>query len=126
MYDTLIRYVAIALAGSAGAVLRYVLASQIGRFNFRFPVATFIINITGSMFLGWFYAYATRHNVSDTTRAAIAIGFVGAYTTFSTYMYESNNLLKEGSGYLAMLNLIGSLVVGLIAVRLGIAIARGS
>ncbi len=126
MYETLIRYLAIALAGSAGAVLRYVLATQISRFNFRFPLGTFIINITGSMFLGWFLTFVTRHNISDTTRLAIGVGFVGAYTTFSTYMFESNRLLEEGAGYLAMLNLIGSLVVGLLAVRLGIMMARGN
>jgi fluoride exporter len=126
MYDTLMRYIAIALAGSAGAVLRYVVATLVSRFNFRFPLGTFIINITGSMFLGWFLTYVTRHTVSDTTRLAIGVGFVGAYTTFSTYMWESNKLLEEGAGYLAMLNIIGSLVVGLIAVRIGIAIARGN
>jgi fluoride exporter len=126
MYDTLTRYIAIALAGSAGAVLRYVVATLVSRFNFRFPLGTFIINITGSMFLGWFLTFITRHSVSDTTRLAIGVGFVGAYTTFSTYMWESNKLLEEGAGYLAMLNIIGSLVVGLLAVRLGIMMARGN
>ncbi len=102
------------------------MATLVSRFNFRFPLGTFIINITGSMFLGWFLTYITRHTVSDTTRLAIGVGFVGAYTTFSTYMWESNKLLEEGAGYLAMLNIIGSLVVGLLAVRLGIMMARGN
>ena len=126
MYETLFRYLAIALAGSAGAILRYVLATQISRLNFRFPLGTFIINITGSMFLGWFLTFVTRHNLSDTTRLAIGVGFVGAYTTFSTYMFESNRLLEEGAGYLAILNLVGSLVAGLLAVRLGVMMARGN
>ena len=126
MYETLIRYLAIALAGSAGAILRYVLSTQISRLNFRFPLGTFIINITGSMFLGWFLTFVTRHNLSDTTRLAIGVGFVGAYTTFSTYMFESNRLLEEGAGYLAILNLVGSLVAGLLAVRLGVMMARGN
>jgi CrcB protein len=61
--------------------------------------------------------------VSDTMKLAVAVGFVGAYTTFSTFMYESNSLMKSmesGSGVKAMVNLIGSVVIGLLAVRAGI------
>lgn len=124
MNTTIIRYLAIAIAGSAGAVLRYVLASQIGRLNIRFPLGTFVINITGSLFLGWFLTYATRHNLSDTTRVAIAVGFVGAYTTFSTFMYESNQLADDGAAFEATMYVLSSLVVGIIAVRLGMGLAR--
>jgi CrcB protein len=124
MNTMIIRYLAIAAAGSVGAVLRYVLANLIGRINIRFPLGTFIINITGSLFLGWFVAYATRHNLSDNTRLAIGVGFVGAYTTFSTFMFESNRLVDEGASNMAMLNLVASLVVGIIAVRIGLALGR--
>jgi fluoride exporter len=126
MSTAILRYLAIAIAGSAGALLRYVMATQIGRINIRFPLATFIINISGSLFLGWFLAYATRHTISDTTRIAVGVGFVGAYTTFSTFMYESNRLFDEGAGFEALLNLLGSLIVGIIAVRLGMMLARWS
>jgi fluoride exporter len=126
MNDLILRYLAIAAAGSVGAVLRYAVALQVNRFGFRFPLATFIINITGSMFLGWFLTYIGRHSVSDTTRLAIAVGFVGAYTTFSTFMYESNQLADEGAGFLAIMNLLGSLVVGILAVRVGMMIGRWS
>jgi CrcB protein len=111
MYESLVRYLAIAVAGSAGAVLRYVLGSQIGKLNLRFPLATFIINITGSLFL-------------VNTRLAIAVGFVGAYTTFSTFMYESNLLIDEKAWLEATANLVGSLIVGLLAVRVGMMLAR--
>jgi CrcB protein len=124
MTTIFIRYLAIAVAGSAGAVLRYVLATQIGRLNLRFPLGTFVINITGSMFLGWFLTYVTKHNVSDVVRLAIGVGFVGAYTTFSTFMYESNRLADDGAGFLAIMNLLASLTVGIIAVRLGMSLAR--
>ena len=124
MNAVFIRYLAIGLAGSAGAILRYVLASQIGRLNIRFPLGTFIINITGSLFLGWFLTFVTRHNVSDTARLAIGVGFVGAYTTFSTYMYESNRLADEGAGFEAIMYLLGSLFVGILAVRTGMILAR--
>ncbi|MGD0139039.1 MAG: fluoride efflux transporter CrcB [Tepidisphaeraceae bacterium] len=124
MYGLIVRYLAIAVAGSAGALLRYVLATQIGRLNLRFPLATFVINVTGSLFLGWFLSFVVKHNVSDTTRLAIGVGFVGAYTTFSTFMYESNRLADEGAGFEAILNLLGSLIVGIMAVRLGMILAR--
>jgi len=124
MYGLIVRYLAIAVAGSAGALLRYVLATQIGRLNLRFPLATFVINVTGSLFLGWFLSFVVKHNVSDTTRLAIGVGFVGAYTTFSTVMYESNRLADEGAGFEAILNLLGSLIVGIMAVRLGMILAR--
>jgi CrcB protein len=126
MNSALVRYLAIAIMGAAGAVLRYVLGTQIGRFNLRFPLGTFIINITGSWFLGWFSTYVARHNVSDTTRLAIGVGFVGAYTTFSTFMFESNRLAEEGARLEAIVYILTSLIVGLIAVRAGVLMGRAS
>jgi len=126
MNELLRRYLAIAAAGSLGAMFRYFVASQVGRFGFRFPWGTFIINITGSLFLGWFLTIVPKHNISDATRLAIGVGFVGAYTTFSTFMYESNQLADDGAGLLAIMNIVGSLAVGIIAVRCGMWLARWS
>jgi CrcB protein len=92
--------------------------------NIHFPLGTLVINVTGSLLLGWFFAHATKHQLSDATRVIIGTGFVGAYTTFSTYMYESNSLLTEGAGIKACLNLFGSMFLGIAAVRLGILLAR--
>jgi fluoride exporter len=122
---TLIQYLAVAAAGSLGAVLRLVVARICGYFFITdFPVGTFIINITGSLFLGWFIAAATRSGMSDTMRLAIGVGFVGAYTTFSTFMHESNALIEKGEQFKAAANILGSLVVGLLAVRVGIWLAH--
>jgi CrcB protein len=86
-----------------------------------FPVGTLIINVSGSFMLGWLAAYAATHaGFSQTMRIAIGVGFVGAYTTFSTFMVESDNLLRRGAMVGASMNLIGSVVLGLIAVRLGV------
>ena len=118
----LINYLAVAGAGSLGAVARLFVGSICGRFfGNNFPIGTFIINITGSLFLGWFIAFAKqRSGISDTVFLAVAVGFVGAYTTFSTFMAESNSLLTLGSNAKAVTYLIGSIVIGLLAVRFGL------
>lgn len=122
----LVQYLAVAGAGALGAVTRLFVATACSRvFRTQFPVGTLVINLSGSLFLGWFLAaIGTRVVVSETTRVAIAVGFVGAYTTFSTFMYESNVLLEDGSGIKAITNLLGSLFLGLLAVRVGIWLAR--
>ena len=118
-------YAAIGLAGSVGAVLRYVLANVSGRiFGTGFPVGTFIINMSASLLLGWFLTVVRdRTVVSETVRLAVAVGFIGTYSTFSTFAYESNSLLEDGAGIKAMANMLGSVIGGLIAVRIGIALA---
>jgi fluoride exporter len=125
MKTWIVRSIAIGAAGFVGAVARYAIGTLFGRLNIRFPAGTMFINLSGSFFLGWFLTYVTAHNVSPTMRLAIATGFVGAYTTFSTYMFESNQLLDEGAGISGTVNLLGSLILGLIAVRLGIYFAGG-
>ncbi|MGE5610298.1 MAG: fluoride efflux transporter CrcB [Bacillota bacterium] len=118
------QYMAIGTAGFLGAIARFWVARFCGKhFPTTFPVGTLVINVTGSFFLGWFLTVATRHALPPTLRLAIAVGFVGAYTTFSTFMSESDSLLQAGSGIKAMLNLFGSLVLGLLAVRFGIHLA---
>ena len=119
---TAVQYLAVAGAGALGAVTRLFISRLCGvLFGTSFPVGTFVINITGSFFLGWFSTViGNRLVISDTTRLAVAVGFVGAYTTFSTFMYESSSLLKDGAQLTAMANLVGSMVVGLLAVWAGI------
>jgi CrcB protein len=126
MKTLLLRYLAVGAAGFVGAIARVLVATLFGRLNIRFPLGTLVINVTGSLFLGWFLTYVGTRNVSDITRLAIGAGFVGAYTTFSTFMYESSRLADEGAGLEALLNLLGSLVLGILAVRLGMLIARWS
>ena len=117
----LIQCFVVGLGGFVGAIARYLIGIVCGRaFGTTFPTGTFIINITGSFILGWFLALiGNRPIVSDHVRLAIAVGFVGAYTTFSTFMYESNSLMRDGADVKAGLNLVGSVVLGLIAVRAG-------
>jgi len=122
MRPTLLQYLAVGGAGFLGAISRFFIATLSGRtLGTDFPWGTLIINITGSFILGWFTTVVTsRMIVSDELRLAIGVGFVGAYTTFSTFMWESSALMNQGEWIKAGLNLIGSLVLGLIAVRLGV------
>jgi len=120
----LVPYLAIGVAASAGAVLRYLVGVVCGRlFGTGFPVGTLVINITACVFIGWFMTIVTSRGVSDTVRLAVAVGFIGTYSTFSTFAYESNSLIQEGAGIKALGYMLGSLVGGLVAVRLGIALA---
>jgi CrcB protein len=114
-------------AGSAlGGMLRYFLGSTIlARTAAPFPTATFVINITGSFIVGFFLTLAIeRIPLSAHLRLAVAVGFVGAYTTFSTFEYETLRLAEERRFGLALLNVLLSVAVGFAAVWGGAMLAR--
>jgi fluoride exporter len=120
----LVPYIAIGVAASVGAILRYVVGVVCGRFfGTGFPVGTFVINMSACALIGWFLTIAGSRGVSDTVRLAVAVGFIGTYSTFSTFAYEGSSLIEEGAGIKAFVYLLGSVVGGLIAVRVGIALA---
>jgi CrcB protein len=122
---TLIDYLAVGAAGIFGAMFRFFVTQLSGAiFNTDFPVGTMIINLTGSMFLGWFWAITeTRVIMSEPLKLAIGVGFVGAYTTFSTFCLDSMKLLEGGAYNKFAFNVLGSVILGLIAVRVGMRIA---
>src|SRR5256885_3344614 len=109
-----------------GAMLRFYLGgSVLSRTAAPFPTATFVINVTGSFILGFFLTLVSdRINISPHLRLAVAVGFVGAYTTFSTFEYETAKLVEERDLIRAFLNVVLSFVVGFAAVWLGILAAR--
>jgi CrcB protein len=121
--ELLKRYCAIGAAGFVGAVLRYTIAVMFGGLGWRFPIGTLVINVSGSLFLGWFLTFAGGRHISEMMRLAIGTGFVGAYTTFSTFAFESTSLADQGAGLEAILYLLGSLVLGVLAVKLGMILA---
>lgn len=124
--DTLIKYLVVAAGSALGGCLRYYLGgSVLARTAAPFPTATFVINVTGSFVIGFFLTLAAeRINISPHLRLAVAVGFVGAYTTFSTFEYETARLIEEGQLSMALLNVLLSVVVGFVAVFGGIFTAR--
>ena len=124
--ETLTKYLAVAGGGAVGAVLRYYLGgSALSRVAAPFPVATFVINVTGSFVIGFFLTLVgERLYVNPHVRLAVAVGFVGAYTTFSTFEYETARLVESRDYLYAFLNVVLSFVVGFAAVWAGIVAAR--
>ena len=124
--DTLTKYLAVAAGGALGAMLRYYLGGTVlSRTAAPFPFATFVINVTGSFIIGFFLTLATeRVHVSPHLRLAFAVGFVGAYTTFSTFEYEAARLVEDRDYLYALLYVALSLAVGFAAVWAGIVAAH--
>jgi CrcB protein len=121
-----VTYLLIGLGGFLGANARYLVAGWIaGHYGTAFPYGTFIINISGSFILGFFLVFISeRVLVHPNWRLFFAIGFLGAYTTFSTFSFENLVLIQERSYLLAMVNMVGSVVLGLIATVGGVIVAR--
>ena len=118
--------VLVGLGGFGGAVLRWLVDGWISERNqTAFPLGTFVINLTGSFVLGVLFAWVIERNVlPPEVRLPLMVGFLGAYTTFSTFMLESWRLVEEGAYALAAANLVGSVVLGLVAVVAGLAVGR--
>jgi CrcB protein len=121
------KYLIIGLGGFLGANLRYVVGGWAAeKWGASFPFGTLLINVTGSFVLGLFLAAVTgRLAIDPRWRLFFAIGFLGAYTTFSTYTYETMQLVLAGGWWPGLLNLVFSNLLGLGASLLGLAIGRG-
>ncbi len=119
-------FLLIGLGGFAGAISRYVVDGFVmDRTAGGFPWGTLVVNASGSFLLGLLFAMtAERAILPADIRGPVMIGFIGAYTTFSTYMLESWSLIEGGSWGPAIANLGGSLLVGLVAVFAGLVVGR--
>lgn len=120
------RFLLIGVGGFFGAIARY----QIGaiaaeRFGIRFPVGTLVINISACFLIGFSVEFLNRHTrINEAWRFLVPIGFIGAYSTFSTFEWEVLRDFTSGVFWLGLLYMIVSLVGGLIAVAIGAATAR--
>ena len=111
------KYLLIAAGSALGSIARYWVGSTIaGRMGTKFPYGTFAINITACVIIGFSLTYlGKRAGLSPAWRFFIPVGFIGAYSTFSTYEWETLSTLRSGAFALAALYALGSLVVGLAA-----------
>jgi len=120
------RIVLIGIAGLAGTLARYSLSGIVARrFGETFPMGTLIVNVIGCFLAGFlFYLIQERFLVNDVARMAIMIGFLGGFTTFSSFGLQTFTLLKDGEFGLATTNVLVANVLGLCSVRLGYSLAR--
>ncbi|MDP9379445.1 MAG: fluoride efflux transporter CrcB [Chloroflexota bacterium] len=120
------RFLLVGLGGFLGANARYILSGWVSSvWPGAFPLGTFLVNVTGSFVLGFFTALVVgRLHAPEEYRLFVAIGFLGSYTTFSTLSYETLDLLRRGEFLTAALYSLGSLVLGLLAAGLGVALGR--
>ena len=123
-----ISLLAIALGGACGSVSRFLVAREMGRRLGDFlPYGTLAVNVLGSLALGWLTTvFLDRPEINSALRLGIAVGFLGAFTTFSTFSLESVQLLLNGAVWRAMLNIAVNTVVCLGMCYLGMQLARFS
>jgi len=120
------RYLLIAIGGALGSIARYWVGSSVaGRMGTRFPYGTFVVNMTACLVIGFSLAFLGRRTgVNPAWRFLIPVGFIGAYSTFSTFEWEAFSSLQSGAFFLAALYVTMSVFLGLVAVWLGVLLAR--
>jgi fluoride exporter len=120
------KYIIVGIGGALGSVLRFWVGSYVGgRLGSRFPYGTFVINVTGSFLIGMILTImAEKTQWSANWRYLIPIGFIGGYTTFSAFEYETFRLFQDGQMLSALLNVTLSVVVGFVGVWAGAVAGR--
>ncbi|HVU44665.1 MAG TPA: fluoride efflux transporter CrcB [Terracidiphilus sp.] len=118
------KYLFIALGGALGSIARYWVGSAVsGRVGIKFPYGTLLVNVTACVIIGFTLTYlGKRADLNPAWRFLIPIGFIGAYSTFSTYEWETLSTLRSGAYFLAALYAVGSLILGLAATWCGSAL----
>lgn len=124
--ESFAKILSVAVGGALGAVARHLVnVSPLARTFEHFPLPTFLINISGSFLIGFLLILFTdRVAVSESVRLALIVGFLGAFTTFSTYEMEIFGLAKQKLFGMAVVYMALSIVAGFVAVAAGVAIAR--
>jgi len=121
------KYLLILLGGGAGSLSRYVVGSAlVTRYGTRLPiVGTMTINVTGSFLIGILMTLITeRFGANQNLRPLLVIGFLGGYTTFSSFEWETYSAIRGGGFWIGMFNIVGSVTLGYAAVWLGAMLAR--
>ena len=112
------------MGGATGSLARYIVNMAImNRMAGRFPAGTIVINITGSFLIGLLMTLLTERLPHPNWRLLLVVGFLGGYTTFSSFEWETFGLMRDGARWLALVNVVGSVTIGYIAVWLGAMLA---
>jgi CrcB protein len=119
------KYLVVLTGAGLGGLARYVAGSWImQKYGGRFPLGTFVINITGSFLIGVLMTLLTeRWHLHSNWRLFLVVGVLGGYTTFSSFEYETYQLLLDGARWMGLLYVTGSVVVGYFGVWLGAVLA---
>jgi len=114
----LLKYAMVGIGGCLGSILRFWLGSYIGgKLGTRFPYGTLVINVSGSFLLGIVFALLTaRASWSPNWRYLLLIGFIGGYTTFSSFEFETLRMIQDGQTGLGLLYVATSVAIGFVAV----------
>lgn len=112
------KYLLIAVGGALGSIARFWVGSTVaGRMGIKFPYGTLIVNLTACLVIGFSLTYLGRRaDLNPAWRFLIPVGFIGAYSTFSTYEWETLSTMRSGAFLLAAVYAVGSLILGLVAV----------
>ena len=114
------------IGGGTGSLVRYAAGSAImRRFGGKFPLGTLVINVTGAFLIGFLMTLLTeRLKLDPRWRLLLVIGFLGGYTTFSSFEWETYAAIRDGGLWVGLLNLVSSIMLGYIAVWLGAILAQ--
>jgi CrcB protein len=120
------KYLVLSLAGAAGTLARFWVGGFVQRLvGDAFPFGNFLVNLSGCLLFGLVYALVeNRSGLPGELRLYVLTGFMGAYTTFSTYMFESVALLQHGQWLAASANIIGQTLLGIVCIMAGLAVGR--
>lgn len=120
------KWLSLAAGGVLGTFARYLLGGMIYRvFGTTFPFGTLAVNLSGCFLVGVFVVFAEeKFLLGPTARIFLMMGFCGAFTTFSTFILETANLMKDGENLRAFMNVMLSILLGFAALRIGIVSAR--
>ncbi len=122
----MLNVLAVACGGALGALARYWMSSLIYKqLGTAFPWGTLGVNVLGSLIMGMIFALAQQRDLPDPWRLAVAVGLLGAFTTFSTFSVDTLVLLQQGTWVRAGLNVLLSVVLCLLAAGVGMAVVRG-
>jgi len=119
------RLLLVLLGGGAGSLARYVASAALtNRFGARFPAGTVVVNITGCFLIGLVMTLLTERQPHPYWRLVLVVGFLGGYTTFSSFEWETYAAVRGGGFWIGLANIVGSVSLGYAAVWLGALLAR--